>query len=610
MNKVLFQRLGKIVPGKQKSALNGSDSIDERPIVLWRGSVPAALLYYRVHTHAPGVSWEERIERFDELPGESWIGRHRGPFPLVFGSSWSLTDKPIDEADSFDMKQIVTADVNGDGVDELILPRANGAIGVYSIDKQLFGQYALTAPKGMRYHVQNSFTAKLKARDVVLFLLQLEENRHEKEKDEAPKSKADPFAIVRVDQRGISRVPMPHTSNPISMFRELGAISRPGSTDLDEILTLFMVDDTPPKIYLSRQRPDGSAIEPLKEAYIDISPMTSKFLFLPDTSHAIVADDYNGHLYFIRPDKAANWIADLDLSSLAAPHGSVQILYPFDPGPEPKVMVAIDSEGDAQPYDKALYALNREGNCLRPGTAKNTWQPLARPEPLLRLTSPSKDHRFKGLLPQPGTENLLAVYSREAKMKSLDEEEIMTAAERFLQPAVVAERRRKFLEFGIEELEEVPNCADEERVKRSVTEKITTVEQWQHLLPDSYQDVLNFKKGQLLVRLETKLDSGFDYSFDPATYRNIDEYKIWLNAIKLGPETIFQVVHRGELAEGFSVPGYMPSQLEQTTVGLPFDFRAAPVGTSVVLPADIDPSPKHDKQPLGFFLATFPRKTF
>jgi len=79
-------------------------------------------------------------------------------------------------------------------------------------------------------------------------------------------------------------------------------------------------------------------------------------------------------------------------------------------------------------------------------------------------------------------------------MKELTEEEVMEAADRFLQPALVAERRKYFMEFGVEELEAAPNCAEKERVKRGVKEEITTLDQWKRLLPDSYQEVVEFKK--------------------------------------------------------------------------------------------------------------------
>jgi hypothetical protein len=439
MNGVAFRRLGKVVLGNQKpSSKDSTDSVDARPIVLWHGSTPAAVLYRRVHSRALGISWEERIERCDEQPGESRIERKRGPFPLVFGSPWSLTGKKQASGESFDTASVVTADVNGDGVDELLLPRFNGAIGVYSVEKLLFQQAALPAPAGMYYRVQSSFTAKLKSHDVVLLLLALKRDDDAEDVKPGDRTKVDQYAILRVDQRGITRIPLPRTTVPIFMARAVGALNRPGSTDLDEILLLFTADNPGPSMFLSRQRPDGSTIEPPKMLYVDINFAALRFLFLRETLQAIVADDQSGHVYFMRPEKAANWITDIDLHPLPPSEKSIQILYAMDPGSDPKVAVAIDAGEKEGPGSGVLYAINREGKCLRPGPAPNTWQPMPKLERFLRLSGPSVDHRFAGLLPHPGTDILLAVYSRENGAKSLSDEDILAAAKAFLKPEVLA----------------------------------------------------------------------------------------------------------------------------------------------------------------------------
>jgi hypothetical protein len=230
-------------------------------------------------------------------------------------------------------------------------------------------------------------------------------------------------------------------------------------------------------------------------------------------------------------------------------------------------------------------------------------------EPFLRLAPPSADHRFVGVVTQPGTDIVLAAFSREAKMKELTEEEVMEAADRFLQPALVAERRKYFLEFGIEDLKDVPNSAEEERVKRGVTEEITTVEQWKRLLPDSYQEVLAYEKRYLKIDFEIDLQSGFSFSFSLARYRNIEEYKVWLNSLKLGPETVFEVVRHGGVAARSRVAGYLPDTIDGFAVAWPLAFRAVTGGVCVVLPLDPTPSVELEKQRTVFSLASFPWET-
>jgi hypothetical protein len=609
MSDFVFQRLGKVVPGKQSAGDNSEDRIDGRPIVLWRGSTPVAVLYTRLRSHAIGLSGEQRIERFDEQPGESASGRKRGPFPLVFGSPWSLEGKLLDDSDSFDTFNIVTADVNGDGVDELILPRVNGAIGVYSVEKELFHHSAPHTPRGTRFEVAKTYTAKLKGRDVVFFLLSVHEKKGHNVSEETL-AKADQYAILRVDQRGISRVPLPQTDEGIAEIEAIGALNRPGSTDLDEILVLFDAPGRGERTYLSRQRADGGMIAPPKEVYVPIRSSNLRFLFLAETPQAVLADGSNAHLYFMRTDKPANWISNIDLKLLGASSDRIRILEPMEPGADPKVMVAVENWRPNDELDnEALYAVNAGGKCFQPDPAKNIWQPTAKHEPFLRLTPPTPDHRFAGVLPQPGTDVVLAVFSREAKMKNLTEEETMEAAERFLQPTHVAERR-KYFEISMRDYKSFPTVVGSERNLKGVTTEVSTVEQWKELLPDSYQAVIADRKASLKIDFEVDLQSGISFSFSPSMYRDIEEYKVWLNALKLGPETVFETVRHGAVAAISKVGGYLPDTIDGFAGTWPLAFRADTARTSVILPLDITALPALTKQPLGFHLVQFSAKTF
>ena len=603
MSDFVFQRLGKVVPGKQEAGPKGEDTIDGSPIVLWHGSTPAAVLYSRLRSHAIGLSGEQRIERLDEEPG-----RKRGPFPLVFGSPWSLAGKILDGSDSFDIANIVTADVNGDGVDELILPRANGALGVYSVDREIFHHSSLHTPWGMNFEVKKTYTAKLKGHDVVFFLLWLTSKKGHDVDDDAL-AKLDQYAILRVDQRGISRIPLPKTDEGIAEVQAIGALNRPGSTDVDEILVLFDAPGRGQRTYLSRQRPDGSLIAPPKEVYVPIRSSYLWFLFLAGTTQAVLADGYNGQLYFMRPDKPANWLSQIDLKLLGASAGRIRILEPMEPGADAKVMVALENRRADTKFDnEALYAINAEGKCFRPESAKNTWGPMDKCEPFLRLAPPSADHRFVGVVTQPGTDIVLAAFSREAKMKELSEEEVMEAADRFLQPALVAERR-KYHEVSMRDYKFSSTQVESERKLKGIAAEISTVEEWKKILPDSYQHALKSNMDDLRIDLNSMLEYGITFAFNPQKYRNIDEYKTWLNGTKLGPETVFEVVRHGELAANSKVAGYLPDTIDGFSVMWPLAFRAVTGGTCVVLPLDPTPSFELEKQRTVFFLATFPWKT-
>jgi hypothetical protein len=600
MDDVVVQHLGKAIPGRKDHPPDDEDKIDPRPIVLWRGSTPAAAFYYRDRWNAIESAGEQRIGRLDEGPGHGWFSREHGPFPLVFAARPSENERAQGPTNAFDTANMVTADVNGDGVDELLLPRDNGAIGVYGVDKVLFEQWAPTAPPGTRYHAELTYTAKLPGRDVVFFLLALEKGP---KADEAALGKAERYALYRVDQKGIARVPLAPVGVHVGTILAVGALNRPGSLDLDEILVLFDDGGTPGKTFLSRHRSDGSAIEAPKEAYVPTPIMGAYFLFSPGTPQAILAGGQNKHLYFIRPEKASNWIAQVDLNPLASSPYDIKIHHAVDPGSDPKVTVAVRLRGDAGLARAALYAINGEGKSFRPDPAREGWQTLSARGPYLQVSTPTAQHEFRGLLPQPGADILLAVYSREAQLKRLSDEEVMSAADRFMRPAVVAQARKDNLEFGVEALKDVPNCSKEERIKRGVTEEITSIEQWKRLLPDSYSDVLAFAMRGFIVDLRVDLESGAKRPIDPEKFVNVEEYKAWLGGLKLGPETVFDVIRRGEVAARFPVAGFLPRDFN-------YDFRAGSAGVSIVLPLDVTPSVGPTKQPPGFYLVELHRKIF
>ena len=193
-------------------------------------------------------------------------------------------------------------------------------------------------------------------------------------------------------------------------------------------------------------------------------------------------------------------------------------------------------------------------------------------------------------------------------MIDLTEEEVMEAADRFLQPALVAERR-KYHEVNMRDYKFSSTQVDRERKLTGITTEISSVEQWKTTLPDSYKSALESNRFELRVDLNGTLRAGFAFAFEPETYRNIEAYKVWLNALKLGPETVVDAVRHGQIVASSKVAGYLPNAIDGSFNGWPLGFRAGPAGTSVVLPLDTTPSFELEKQRPGFFLATFPWKT-
>jgi hypothetical protein len=110
------------------------EELDRTPIVLWRGGEPAGVLAYRVEAK-PYVSGAQIIDRVDDHPGGLF---RRAPFPLEH--KLELKDakgaKPGSD-EGFRIADAILADIDGDGVDELILPRPRG-LEVHGLGRELF----------------------------------------------------------------------------------------------------------------------------------------------------------------------------------------------------------------------------------------------------------------------------------------------------------------------------------------------------------------------------------------------------------------------------------------------------------------------------------------
>jgi len=145
-------------------------------------------------------------------------------------------------------------------------------------------------------------------------------------------------------------------------------------------------------------------------------------------------------------------------------------------------------------------------------------------------------------------------------MKDLSDDEIMEAADRFLQPALVAERR-KYHEVSMRDYDFSSTKVDRERERKGITTDISTVEQWKTVLPDSYQAALKAQKAYLRIDLSGALRDGFAYAFEPEKYRNIDEYKTWLTSLKLGPKLSLKSFAVGRLRLPPKWPAIFPPPL-------------------------------------------------
>ncbi len=257
MSTATVTRLGKARPGIRERTMVYRERLDPVPLVLWGGDGPAAVLSLRVRTNHLTRSATVAILRAEGGSGP-------GAFPIETKGTIGEKTPAERDLDIFDMERITTADVNGDGVDELVVPLQLGAVEVYGVrGPPLRFDGVSTRPGLVSYAPLSTFTVHLEGRDVVYVLFE----RSVHAKDDVPRSdleKAgalDPFAVVRVDQRGPARVPVRMQGWTPGRVLAIGALSRKGSRDVDELLLLATPEESD-HVVLSRHRPDGAPLGP------------------------------------------------------------------------------------------------------------------------------------------------------------------------------------------------------------------------------------------------------------------------------------------------------------------------------------------------------------
>jgi len=590
MDNMVLRRLGSVSPGRQLK--DGphltKDVVDMNPIVLWAGDKPAAILYFQ-DSKGP-VGFEQKFAKMTaDGSGESLLGGLLHDYPIRFRDSGLTETVTRSQPNAFFSECVATADVNGDGVDELILPRARGGIDVYSAEKHLYGFFGEShLPRGYFYTADKQFKLRLKGRDVVFFTSKLE-NPTEDGKDDDAGADISPYAVYRVDHKGVARVVLRGAEAQPEEISAFGALNRPGSSDIDELLVVAPSGEGEGPTLLFRYRPDGTAIESPKEFPLPTGE-GFKFLPAPESPYAILMDE--NKIHFITPAKPFNWTQTVDLEQLGGPNDLIDALYVSDQKSDPKVVVSLRRrQPDSRIQATAeLFAVNAEGHCFAPEPAGGGWRRLPGLEPYHRVAPPSPIHDFVTIVTASnGSEDLLVVHSRKAQTKELTHEEIFAAAEKFLMPR----KLQYFRESLVVRLDDMQFAKEDERRAKGVTQPIKTIDDWKKLLPDSYEKARQSTESYAFVSPEFDLHSPLTHSQPPSPdeYRNVDEYRVWLTEQSIGPDTRFTLL-RGEVEASWDVQAAVGRSWDAVVPGGPVAFCATKNATTIVFSADASKVPE------------------
>jgi hypothetical protein len=528
---VSMRRLGDRSPHLTYHGTSGRDFVDPSPLVLWAGDRPAAALYFEVETR--GRKAVQRIAPMDgsvKLPG----------FPVTHEIHLPHDARSEDEADAIDAGALTPADVDGDGVQELLVMRQWGGVSVHGVRGQ-HHEYPSPAsgPGGAHHKLYLAHLLDLGGRDVV-YVLSVSEA-----------AGADRNLLLRVDGKGITRVRLEGLDE--AKILALGAIQRPGSQDLDELLAL--VADGERDAVLGRFRPDGKRIDAPRRMYVRPSP-SGAFHFVPRSSKAVL--EVAGGVLVISPEKQANWIRELKVHGMIDP---ADVRYQFVADletPDPKVVYAADG---------ALWAVSREDKCFGPA-APGRWSPLPKPGPYLRVPVPEGEKLW--FVWENGGERLFAVASGERGTRPLTHDEWAQAADRYLPPdeaAAFRKRRQPSLEgeHGYRDIR-----MKREREERHVGE-VRSVEEWKRLLPRSYAEVLKYDATSHDVEVESRLEQLRE---DPRLAAKAPDFaglRAFLGGIQVPARTTFMAID-GRAVRSVTVPG-SPMRMLETQVRRPVDHQ-------------------------------------
>jgi hypothetical protein len=522
MNTLTATRLGKVDAGEQA---NGKKNL-AAPIVLWGKDATGSALYISSKTTSMTGSGEMAID-YLESPAKSLKNRLKkltGAYPITDSVHGIFTEEDAKKIGGVD--EIYTKDINGDGVDELILTRGDGGIVVYDREKLLFKYKPKSNPKLYTYKMKDINFTNLGDHDEIFF------TRHQDPDDNEKRNSRDTW-IVRVNPSGITEIHpvFPDHSEPESIETVIG-LNRPGSRVVDELVVISEIKDKK-GTYLSRHKLDGTGIDAPREIYTGYGSTCSAFGF-SGSNQIIFNNAQQKMLYFVTPDKPVNWIKTIDQKKLFGEDTKARII-----GEKVINNIAVlVLEDHGKLY--ALDALGKFHTSMKPDShISNT------PVPFMTLKPDSNKHEIIKIQPADKTmESYLIIQSRDPGRRELSLEELEKAGKRFLTDhdwKMCKEELRLNYYDTTPELAGI-YCRDH----KIPMPEIHSWEDIKKKIPGFYEQKIGETQNSYINAIATRLLRPIEregYNLEDKDYKNIAEYRKWLSSVYVMPELVVSIQH-------------------------------------------------------------------
>lgn len=553
MSKLFETRLGKVYAGDDSDEIpvyhpSLMPSIPRKrmlrenapvPIVLWNKDTWEAALYFGGENLEDS---ETAIQKIAYLlpPVKGLPDRLKAitsDYPITLKVKWDNEDTAEYVKRSLNLiADIHTKDVNGDGIDEVIVTYDFGDVEVYNRDKRIFKYNPHTRPKLFDYSMKDVGFTALEDHDEIFFAAYRQLYEREEFFTESDKRYYETTRncwIVRVCPKGITEIhpTFPDHSEPESIETVIG-MNRPGSKTVDELVLVCQIKGRE-GYYLSRHSLDGKALEAPREMYGDCR-IHRRAYGIPQ-SNQIIGFCGDGHtLSFITPDKPVNWIKTITFDDLSKPNQYFTVI-----GKTTKnnlAVMVIEIAGKLY----AIDALGKYHTSMKP-TSGGSNEPVA----FLTIKPDSSLHKIINITPVDKTmESFLVIQNRDPGKRELSTEQLELAGEKFLSDSEWKECKDE-LTLKYDEL--IHERAEDYCKKHKILmPDIHSFEDIKNKIPGYYDYKVKDAQDSYRIALEIRLFNpleGEASSVDNSDYKNKEEFKKWLRNVFVSPELVFSINH-------------------------------------------------------------------